>query len=152
MRLFVAAFVLAAVVPARAHHPFTRYYDASKLVSVTGVVVELRDVNPHVVVIVDGTTTDGRSGKWAFEGLPPNVYQYRGLKDFRDKLRAGTRLTISGWTARDPAARAFSGREVTFGDGSTMLFGISTPGGGDDRWRCSSEPCPSYSYPEVSSN
>ena len=100
MRLFVAAFVLATVVPARAHHPFTPYYDASKLVSVTGVVVELRDVNPHVVLIVDGTTTDGRSGLWAFEGLPPNAFQYRGLKDFREKLRTGTRMTISGWAAK----------------------------------------------------
>jgi len=150
MRLFVAALVLAAVVPARAHHPFTPYYDASKLVSVTGVVVELRDVNPHVVLIVEGTTTDGLSGTWAFEGLPPNVYQYRGLKDFRDKLRTGTSMTISGWAAKDPTARAFSGREVTFADGSTMLFGISAPGGGDS-WRCSSDPCP-YRYPEVPSN
>jgi hypothetical protein len=152
MRLFVAALVLAAVVPARAHHPFTPYYDASQLVSVTGVVVELRDVNPHVVLIVDGTTTDGRSGTWAFEGLPPNVFQYRGVKDFRDKLRTGTRMTISGWAATDPAARAFSGREVTFADGSTMLFGISTPEQGGTGWRCSSEPCPVYRYPEVPSN
>ena len=150
MRLFVAALVLAAVYPARAHHPFPPYYDASQLVSVTGVVVELRDVNPHVVLIVDGTTTDGRSGKWAFEGLPPNVYQYRGLKDFRDRLRTGTRMTISGWAAKDPAARAFSGREVTFADGSTMLFGISAPGEGDG-WRCSADPCP-YSYPAVPAN
>lgn len=147
MRLFVAAFVLATVVPARAHHPFTPYYDASKLVSVTGVVVELRDVNPHVVLIVDGTTTDGRSGLWAFEGLPPNAFQYRGLKDFREKLRTGTRMTISGWAAKDPTARAFGGKEVTFADGSKMLFGP----GGSDRWRCSSEPCP-YRYPKVPSN
>lgn len=149
MRLFMAAFVLAAAVPARAHHPFTPYYDASKPVSVTGVVVELRDVNPHVVLIVDGTTTDGRSGLWAFEGLPPNAFQYRGLKDFREKLHTGARMTISGWAARDPTARAFSGREVTFADGSKMLFGL-TPGEGDG-WRCSSEPCP-YRYPEVPSN
>ena len=42
MRLFVAAFVLAAVVPARAHHPVTSYYDTSQLMSVTGAVVEFR--------------------------------------------------------------------------------------------------------------
>jgi hypothetical protein len=150
MRLFVAAFVLAAVVPARAHHPFTPYYDASKLVSVTGVIVELRAVNPHAVLIVDGTTTDGRSGKWAFEGLPPNAFQYRGLKDFREKLRAGTQITISGWAAKDPAARAFSAREVTFADGSTMIFGSLTAGESDN-WHCGTEPC-RYRYPEVPSN
>jgi hypothetical protein len=149
MRLFVAAFVLAACVSARAHHPFTPYYDAAQLVSVTGVVVELRDVNPHAVLIVDGTTTDGRAGLWAFEGLAPNVYQHRGLADFRETLRTGTRLTISGYAATDPAARAFSGREVTFADGSTLLFGIGAPGAGDG-WRCNAEPCP-YRYPQVPS-
>ena len=149
MRFFVAAFVLAAVVPARAHHPFTPYYDASKLLSVTGVVIEFRVNNPHVVLIVDGTTSDGRSGRWAFEGFPPNVFERRGPKDFREQLRTGTRITISGWSAKDPSARAFSGREVTFADGSKVLFGLTPEEG--DQWRCSAEPCP-YSYPEVPSN
>ena len=62
MRLFVAALVLAAVVPARAHHPFAPYYDASKLVSVTGVVVELRDVNaPYRCHLRPQTPPDGSS-------------------------------------------------------------------------------------------
>lgn len=144
MRFFVAAFVLAVVVPASAHHPFTPYYDASKLVSVTGTVVELRWVNPHAVLIVDGTTTDGQSGKWAFEGLSPNALS-RSVKDARDKLRTGTRITISGWAAKDPAARAFSASEVTLADGSTMVFGSLTAGA-SDRWHCLTEPCP-YRYP-----
>jgi Family of unknown function (DUF6152) len=145
MRLLVAAFVLVAVVSAGAHHPFTPYYDASALVSVTGVVVELRTTNPHVVLIVDGTSPGGRAGRWAFEGFPPNAQVRRGLTDFREKLQPGTRVTISGWPAKDPAARAFSGREVTFADGSTMFFG-STPEEGD-RWSCAVGPC-SYKYPE----
>jgi hypothetical protein len=77
------------------------------------------------------------------------VFQYRGLRDFRDKLRPGTQLEISGWAATDSTARAFSGREVTFPDGSKMLFG-PTPAEGDG-WRCTSGPC-SYSYPTVPSN
>jgi hypothetical protein len=145
MRLFVAAFILAAVVPASAHHPLTTYYDASTLVSVTGVIVELRVANPHAVLIVDGTAPGGRSGRWAFEGFPPNVLVRRGPTDFREKLSPGKRITISGWPAKDPAARAFSGREVTFADGSTMPFG-PTPEEGD-RWKCVSGPCP-YKYPE----
>ena len=147
MRLFVAALLsAAAVVPALAHHPFTPYYDSSKLVSVTGVVAELRSINPHIVLVVEGTLPDGRSGRWAFEGFPPNVFtRVQGVKDFKERLRAGTRLTISGWPAKDPTARAFSGREVIFADGSTILFG-HTPEEGD-RWTCVSG-C-SYRYPEV---
>jgi hypothetical protein len=144
MRFFMAAFLLAAVVPASAHHPITPYYDTSTLVSVTGVVVELRATNPHVELIVDATAPGGRSGRWAFEGFPPTVL-LRRLTDVREKLQPGTRVTISGWAAKDPAARAFSGREVIFADGSKMLFG-STPEEGD-RWTCAPGPC-SYKYPE----
>ena len=98
MRLCVAAFVLLlATVPVFAHHPFTPYYDASKLVSLTGVVTELRSINPHIVLIVEGSLPDGRSGRWAFEGFPPNVFtRAQGVKDFKQRLRAGTRLTITG--------------------------------------------------------
>ena len=92
MRLFVVAVsVFAAVAPALGHHPVSSYYDASQLVPVTGVVVEFRVANPHVVLIVDGTTPDGRSGLWAFEGLPPNALARQASKDFREKLRTGTR-------------------------------------------------------------
>jgi hypothetical protein len=92
----------------RTRPPIASYYDASQLVPVTGVVVEVRVSNPHVVLIVDGTTPDGRSGLWAFEGPPPNALERRGPKDFREKLRTGARITISGWAAKDPTVRAFS--------------------------------------------
>ena len=79
------------------------------------------------MLIVEGTTTDGRTGRWAFEGLPPNVHQYRDLKDYKER------------------ARAFTAGTIAFADGTTMLFGIPKPGEGDDSWTCPS-PCP-YTYP-----
>ena len=149
MRFWLPALVAIAVLPASAHHPFTPYYDASKPASISGPIVELRTVNPHVVLIIEGTGPDGRTGRWAFEGLPPGVYQYRGLKDYKERLKPGTTITISGWPAKDPQARAFTGGTITFADGTTMLFGISAPrtGNGEDRWTCSSDPCPQYTYP-----
>jgi len=145
MRFWLPALVAMAVVPAVAHHPFTPYYDASRPTSITGVVAELRVVNPHVVLIVEGPGPDGTTGRWAFEGFPPNAFRRR-QNDFEQRLKPGTRITISGWPARDPNARAFSGRETTFADGSTMLFG-STPEEAD-HWRCGSGDC-SYIYPDV---
>lgn len=145
MTFSMAALILAAVVPLSAHHPFTPFYDATAPVSITGAVVEFRVANPHVVLIVDGTAPDGRTGRWAVEGFPPNVFVRQGLTDFREKLPPGVRITILGWPAMDPAARAFSGREVTFADGSTMLFG-PTPEEADG-WACSPAPC-TYKYPE----
>ncbi len=147
MRFWLPALVLMAVVSASAHHPFTPYYDASRPASITGVVAELRVANPHVVLIIVGPGPDGSSGRWAFEGFPPGAFRRR-QNDFEARLKPGTNVTISGYPATDPKARAFSGREVTFADGSTMLFG-STPEE-SDRWRCPSGDCP-YTYPDVRS-
>ena len=144
MRFWLPVLVAIAVLPVRAHHPFTPYYDASKPASISGPIVELRTINPHVVLIISGTGPDGRTGRWAFEGFAPNAFQRLGLKDYKERLTVGTTITISGWSATDPRARAFSGREITFADGTTMLFG-STPE--ENRWSCSS-PCP-YTYPAV---
>ena len=151
MRFWLPALVAIAVLPVGAHHPFTPYYDASKPASISGPIIELRTVNPHVVLIIEGTGTDGRTGRWAFEGLVPNAF-LRRQKDFKERLTVGTRITISGWAAKDPQARAFSGNTVTFADGATMVFGSPAPGAGDG-WKCSQggrvlpeTACP-YTYP-----
>src|SRR5262245_6187393 len=147
MRLRLFIVMLAIALPAGAHHPFSQYYDASKLEVLTGVVAEIRIVNPHVVLIVDVSAPEGRKGRWGFEGIPPNVFKRNGV-DLQKRFQPGTPITISGWPPKDPNARVFSGREVTFQDRSTLVFG-PTPEGAD-RWSCSTPgPCP-YKYPEVS--
>ena len=146
MRFWLPAMVVITVLPAVAHHPFTAYYDVSRPESITGVVAELRVVNPHVVLIVEGTGPRSGTGRWAFEGFPPNALLRRGAGDFKERLQPGTRITISGWAAKDPNTRAFSGREITFPSGSTMLFG-STPEEAD-RWSCGAGPC-RYTYPNA---
>lgn len=134
MRFWLPALVAIAVLPVGAHHPFTPYYDASKLASISGPIVELRTTNPHVVLVIDGTGPDGRTGRWAFEGSPPNAF-LRRQKDYKERLKPGTTVTISGWPAKDPQARAFSGGTITFADGTTMIFGSTIPGAGDS-WQC----------------
>ena len=51
MRFWLPALVAMAVLHAGAHHPFTPFYDASKPTSITGQIVELRVVNPHIVLV-----------------------------------------------------------------------------------------------------
>ena len=143
----LSALWAGAVMPVAAHHDAYAYYDASNLVSISGQIVELRTVNPHAVLVIDATAPDGRTGRWAFEGIPPNAYQHRGLKDYKARLTPGTRITISGWAAKDPQARAFSATMITFADGTTMIFGGKTlePG----HWHCAA-PCQgAYAYPAV---
>jgi len=144
MRIWFLILMLAVAVPAGAHHPFTPYYDGSKLAVLNGVVAELRIINPHVVLIVEVTGSDGKKERWGFEGLPPGVFSRNGV-DLKTKLQPGTQITISGWPAKDPTAHFFSGREITFADKSTLAFG-PTPEGADG-WHCDG-PC-TFKYPEV---
>jgi hypothetical protein len=154
MRFWLPALLAMAVVPAAAHHPFTPYYDISRPASITGVVAELRIANPHVVLIVEGPGPDGTTGRWAFEGIPPGALR-RQQQDFEQRLKPGTKLTITGWAAKDPTARAFSGQRITFADGSTMVFGPAPEQA--DRWTCGSGPRDNpaasadcrYTYPDV---
>src|SRR5262245_51889207 len=104
MRFWVLALVTMAVLPVAAHHPFTPYYDISKPSSISGPIVELRTVNPHLVLVIEGKGPDGRTGRWAFEGQPPNAL-YRRVQDYKERLKVGTIITISGWPAKDPQAR-----------------------------------------------
>jgi hypothetical protein len=143
MKFWLSALVVLAVLPAAAHHPAAVYYDASRSVTMSGPIVELRTVNPHVVLVIDGTGPDGRTGRWAFEGLPPNALQ-RSQNNYKERLTPGTTITISGWPAKDPQARAFSGGKITFADGITMAFGSAPQEG---HWSCDT-PC-SYTYPDV---
>lgn len=145
MRFWLPALVAITVIPVGAHHPFASYYQTNRLVTMAGPIVELRTSNPHVVLIVEGKAPDGRTGRWAFEGLPPHAYQSRGLTDYKERLTPGTIVEITGWPATDPEARAFTAREIRFADRTTMPFGISVPPSGEDGWTCGS-PC-SYTYP-----
>jgi hypothetical protein len=148
---FSVLLFTVAVMPVAAHHDAAAYYDASKFVSISGQIVELRTINPHAVLVIDGAASDGRTGRWAFEGIPPNAYQYRGLKDYKARLTPGTRITISGWAAKDPQTRAFSANMITFADGTTMVFGGATlePGHWNNVAGCAS-PCQNtYTYPKL---
>ena len=147
MRFWLPALVAIAVLPVNAHHPVAQYYDASMPVSMTGLITELRGTNPHIVLIVQGTAPDGRSGRWAFEGPPPNALRRRE-QGFQERLKPGTRITISGWAAKDPQARAFSGGTVTFEDGTMMVLGGIPVA--NNNWKCPSEGC-GYTYPDVQS-
>ena len=145
MRFWVSALVAMAVLPVAAHHPFTPHYDISRPASITGPIVELRAINPHLVLVVEGTGPDGRTGRWAFEGQPPNAF-IRRVPDYKERLKVGTMITISGWPAKDRQARAFSANTVTFADGTTLVVGSTNPTVSE--WRCSSDPCPPFfKYP-----
>jgi Family of unknown function (DUF6152) len=104
-----------------AHHSFGAEYDAQRPVTVTGVVTKIEWTNPHCHFYVDVVDERGTSVNWKFEGYGIGPLYRNGWK--RDvTMKAGDRITVTGWRARDGAPWAHS-REVTLPNGQKMFFG-----------------------------
>ena len=76
----VAVAVLAAAVPALAHHAFSAEFDATKPVRLEGVITKMEWINPHAWMHVDVTAADGTVESWMVEAGPPGALVRRGWR------------------------------------------------------------------------
>jgi hypothetical protein len=122
--LSLAASVLAAALPAYAHHSFAAEYDASKQVSLTGTVTKVEWTNPHIFVHMDVPDEQtGTAVAWKLEMGGPNALLRLGWK--RDSLKAGDRVTVDGSLAKDGSALVNAKSIVMTATGKRMLAGSS---------------------------
>lgn len=117
----VTLIVLTCVRPAQAHHSFAAAFDATKPVVVSGVVSEIRLVNPHSQFVVDVTDASGKVETWKFEGSTPSSLIRSGFKP--GTLKVGDKVTVKGSHARDMTQNAGAAREITTADGRTFIVG-----------------------------
>jgi hypothetical protein len=121
--LAAGALALVCVCPAQAHHSFAAAFDASKPVVVTGVVTEIRLVNPHSQFVVDVTDASGKVETWKFEASTPSSLIRSGFKP--GTLKPGDKVTVKGSHARDMTQNAGVAREITTPDGRSFVVGPS---------------------------
>ena len=108
-------------MPVRAHHSFGAEYDASKPITLTGVVTKVERTNPHSHFYLDVTDDKGSVANWKFEGYPPSVLARLGWKA-DTMIKPGDKITVFGWRARDGGNWAHS-REITLAGGKKLFFG-----------------------------
>jgi hypothetical protein len=119
MRKFLAIFILmAAAVPAFGHHSEAAEFNTDNPVKVTGTIVKVEWLNPHVWFYVDVKDEQGKVTTWGFASLPPGALMRRGIT--KDALRIGSVINVEGSRARDGSNNA-SSRRVTFADGRNVL-------------------------------
>lgn len=118
--LLAGVAALLAAIPLAAHHSFAAEYDASSLITLTGVVSKVEWTNPHAYIYVDVKDESGKVTTWGMEGYPPNTLTRTGFT--RHIVKEGDTITITGYKARDNATRA-AAREVTTADGKKYNFG-----------------------------
>ena len=104
-----------------AHHSFGAEYDASKPITVTGILTKIEWTNPHSFIFIDVTGEKGETANWKLEGYPPNVLYRNGWKK-DTTMKIGDKITVTGWRSRDGTNWGHS-REITLPSGKKMVFG-----------------------------
>ena len=126
--LSLTAGLLAAVLPAYAHHSFPAQYDVAKPITLTGKVTKVEWTNPHIFIYID--VTDEGTGavvNWALEMGGPNALLRLGWK--RDSLKTDDLITVEGSLARDGSPLANAKSIVMVATGQRMLAGSSGDSG-----------------------
>jgi hypothetical protein len=109
---------MAAAVPAFGHHSEAAEFNPDNPVKVTGTIVKVEWLNPHVWFYVDVKDGQGNVTTWGFASLPPGALMRRGIT--KDALKIGSVINVEGSRARDGSNNASSHR-VTFADGRNVL-------------------------------
>jgi hypothetical protein len=122
MKKFLGALLLAASLPAWAHHSFASEFDVTKPVKLEGTVTKMEWINPHSWIHIDVKNPDGTVTSWMIEGGSPNSLLRRGFT--KHSLEAGTQIVVEGYQAKDGANRA-NGRDLTFPDGKKLFIGTN---------------------------
>jgi len=121
--ILALALLVAAVVPAAAHHSFAAF-DMTNQKTVTGAVKQVDWTNPHIWIWIDVANDKGGSDTYAFEGMSPNFLARRGWT--RSTLHTGDKITVSYRPMRDGKNGGM------FISGTTAAGKVLTMGGAAD--------------------
>jgi hypothetical protein len=117
----LAAVVLFGYAGVSAHHSNITFYEMDKEFEVSGIVVQLRLINPHINLRIEATEPNGAKVLWIFDG--PNASASRANGWHEKVLTPGEKVKVVAHPARNPAFKGGYGARVIKADGSVLDFG-----------------------------
>ena len=103
-------------VPALAHHSVAGVFDAEDHFEITGRIVEVEWVNPHVFIHIEVPGDDGEAQMWALETAPTQFFRNAGVS--KSMLEGdGQPTTISGIRGHDKSLLIGFISRITYADG-----------------------------------
>jgi hypothetical protein len=114
--LTAVALSLAAASTAPAHHSVAGQFDATKRVSLTGVISKIDWINPHTYIHLDVADEHGAVTQWRLASLPTAMLRKAGLT--QEMLRGdGAAVTADAILARDGTENLAWLLKITYPDG-----------------------------------
>lgn len=134
------ALVVASAIPAMAHHSNPFYFDMGNAMTLEGVVLRVRWINPHIILYLESKNRTGEPETWVIHGSSPsNAVRQAGL---RDRLQPGLWVTARVWPSRIPlfvndeetvlhtrpddvrqSSRIVGGGQIRLSNGDVLAFG-----------------------------
>jgi uncharacterized protein DUF6152 len=108
-----ALAVLAAGITQVAAHHSASMFDQSKMMTVKGSVLEMRWVNPHVTLTLNGSSSAGEApDEWLMETTSPgNLVRVGGWR--RDVVKPGDQVEVLFHPLRDEGKKSGLLRQLT---------------------------------------
>jgi hypothetical protein len=122
--LAVATGALLVVAAAGAHHSFAPHFDASKRVSISGIVTQYERRNPHSYLHLSAEDENGRTREYVCESHGVTQLTRNGITP--EMLTAGTKVRVAGAQSRHSPYMCFFDT-IEFEDGRTLS--INGPAG-----------------------
>ena len=123
--VFIGLGLLAAAVPALAHHSLAAEFDSKKPLKLMGAVTKVEWTNPHVWFYIDVKDESGKVTNWGLEMGGPNGLLRAGWT--RNSMKIGDLVTVDGFHARD-GSNVGNATTVTLMSTGQRLFAVSSQG------------------------
>ena len=121
--VLVAATLVVVAGSASAHHSVSGQYDASKSLTLTGVISKVDWINPHIYLHLDVKEKDGAVTTWTLSTLPTAMMRRAGLTKESLQGQPGEVVTITAIAARDDTKKLGWISKITYADGHHVQLG-----------------------------